>query len=225
MKITIIQHVAFETPGLINEWITAHHHQSQLVQLFNGDQLPSADQIEFLVVLGGPMSVHDTQSWLAEERQLIRQVVTQNIPMIGICLGAQQLAMTFGGQITQSPAEVGWGPVASTHTTRQLLPKFPRQFEALHWHGEGFELPQQSVPLFTSPTWSNQGFQFLNAIGLQFHLETTPTTLLSLVGEDRDFLKQSVFDTNVDAVVNHVIDDQNRQSLFQILDYLTTASN
>lgn len=225
MKITIIQHVAFETPGLINEWIRAHGYHSDLIQTFNGDSLPSADDIEFLVVLGGPMSVHDDHAWLKEERRLIRTVVTRNLPMLGICLGAQQLAMTFGAQVTPSPIEVGWGPVASSQTTRQLLKKFPRQFTALHWHGEGFEMPLQSIPLFSSPTWANQGFQFLNAIGLQFHLETTPTTLLSLVGEDREFIKQSIFDTSVDQVINHPLDPRNQDLLFQILDYLTVAAN
>lgn len=224
MKVTIIQHVPFETPGLISRWITKRGFKSEIIKLFANQPLPKPADIEFLIVLGGPMSVNDSDQWIKDERQLINKVVTSNKPMLGICLGAQQLAVAFGSKVSSSPVEVGWAPVASTLTAKQLF-NAPMSNDVLHWHGEGFNLPVQSVSLFTSNNWQNQGFQFLRAIGLQFHLETTDQSLPPLVNADTAFIKKSIFDTSPEIILSHQIERQNEELLDNILDYLVRITD
>lgn len=220
MKVTILQHAAFEKPGLITDWINMNGYETQTIKIFEQHPLPVAAEIEFLIVLGGPMSVNDSTKWITAERKLIEQVVVTNKPMLGICLGAQQLAATFGGQIKPSPKEVGFGSIEATMTAMQVLDA-PRNCDVLHWHSEGFTLPVQAIPLFKSELWPNQGFQFLNAIGLQFHLEATPSTVTDLLAADAQFLKGSALEADENRVTQHLIDDNARQLLFNILDYLT----
>ncbi|RCW62747.1 type 1 glutamine amidotransferase [Saliterribacillus persicus] len=215
MKIHIIQHVPFEKPGLILEWINERRHTYEVVKIFDQESFPSSDEVEYLVVLGGPMSANDSDEWIATERQLIKEVVEQQKPMFGICLGAQQLAKVFGGSIVPAPQEVGWENVQSVSTGKNM--------SVLHWHGEGFTLPEKSILLYSSSRWENQGFRIHNAIGLQFHFETTETTLSEIVGADAEFLGQSVFKTSVEETLDYSIPSENKEVLFSMLDTLEEA--
>ncbi|GHP13074.1 GMP synthase [Lentilactobacillus fungorum] len=220
MKITIIQHVAFEVPGLIDEWIATNHHQRQLVKLFETDyQLPEPNTIDFLIVLGGPMSANDDLNWIRAERQLIKQVVQAGKPMLGVCLGAQQLAKAFGSQIIPTAKEVGLGAVESTNIAQRILGA-KTSYQVLHWHGEGFELPAGAQQLFTSRYWQNQGFELGSAIGLQFHLESTPQTLAGLIAADQPFLIGSVLGESADQLRQLPFDLNCRTLLFTILNHL-----
>lgn len=221
MKLTIVQHVPFEIPGLISEWAAKNHYQIDLVQLFNNDQhLPDPSDVAFLIVLGGPMSANDDLPWLSQERQLIKAVVNANKPMLGICLGAQQLAKVFGQPIIPTPKEVGFGPVTSSPLA-QLLFNAQDHYLVLHWHGEGFETPQGGRPLFSSQYWPNQGFSYKSAIGLQFHLESTPASLKELVTTDAAFIAGSKFAGNENDILNKNFDPNCRTLLFNILNHLT----
>lgn len=220
MNIHIIQHVPFEKPGFILEWIKRNGHKEKVVQISNDESLPQADKIEFLIVLGGPMSALDDASWIKEERRLIKEVVQSGKPMLGICLGAQQLAYAFDGEIIPSPKEVGWGKVypVSEYFSRS------NSHTVLHWHGEGFSLPVKAELLCQSDHWMNQGFLLKNAIGLQFHLETTQETLHDIINADASFYEGSVLQKSIDDVSNYKIPDDNRQLLFSLLNTLVNKS-
>lgn len=222
MKITIIQHVPFEVPGLIDQWITENRYERELVPLFeNGYQLPTADTISFLVVLGGPMSANDHLPWIQAERQLIKEVVTAGKPMLGVCLGGQQLAKAFGSKVIPTPKEVGFGPVSTSQLAQRLFAA-NHAYQVLHWHGEGFEIPANASGLFSSQDWANQGFQLGSGIGLQFHLESTPATLSGLVAADHDFIPGSRFHETPNQILNTQFDPTCRTLLFQILNNLST---
>ncbi len=107
----MIQHVAFEAPGAITKWAQLHNYPLEVIRIFAEQPLPPAAAVDFLVVLGGPMSANDPEEWLVQERALIKAVVADNKPMFGICLGAQQLAKAFHAQIVSTPKEVGWGKI------------------------------------------------------------------------------------------------------------------
>ena len=100
----VVQHVDHEGPGLIAEVLDAADIDWSIVRPDRGEDLPAADGIDGLVVLGGPMGVHDTPShpWLADERALLAAAVADGTPVLGVCLGAQQLAIA--GSVLSSPS-------------------------------------------------------------------------------------------------------------------------
>ncbi|MCP9328742.1 type 1 glutamine amidotransferase [Liquorilactobacillus satsumensis] len=221
MKITVIQHVAFEAPGAITKWAQLHNYPLEVIRIFAEQPLPPAAAVDFLVVLGGPMSANDPEEWLVQERALIKAVVADNKPMFGICLGAQQLAKAFHAQIVSTPKEVGWGKIQTTTLGQERLQIAP-QYEVLHWHGEGFTLPENGQRLFASQFWKNQGFCLKRALGLQFHLETTKETLQGVVANDAAFVQGSVLNQDATQIALQVPPVKNQQLLFTLLDALVT---
>ena len=81
MDIAILQHVDFEGPAEIENWCRQTGNEYKVYRLFLGEALPKAERTDFLVILGGPMSVLDELPWLEEERQLIRVLISQGKPV------------------------------------------------------------------------------------------------------------------------------------------------
>jgi len=71
MKAIILQHVAFETPGYISNWMAEREVTSQLIRVDLGEEIPYDADIDLLVVLGGPMSANDNDPFLKQERQFV----------------------------------------------------------------------------------------------------------------------------------------------------------
>ena len=176
----LLQHVSHEGPGAIAPAIRETGADLQLVRLDNGDAVPSPDDvgaIAGLVVMGGPMGVHDDIPWLAPERALLRAAVEAGHPVLGVCLGAQQLAAALGADVvTGVERECGVGEV---HLTSAALsdPVFgaaPTPLPCVHWHGDTFALPDGAVRLAGNQAYENQAFRVgARAYGLQFHVEVT----------------------------------------------------
>jgi GMP synthase-like glutamine amidotransferase len=176
----LVQHVAFEGPGAIAQAIADAGAPLTLLRVDRGDSLPlpaALGEVAGLVVMGGPMSVHDDLAWLAEERALLRRAVEAGLPVLGVCLGAQQLAAALGAPVTEGPApEYGIGEV---HLTTAALddPVFgpaPSPLPCVHWHGDTFDLPEGAVRLAGNAAYENQAFRVgARAYGLQFHVEVT----------------------------------------------------
>lgn len=179
MRIHYLQHVPFEGLGTIEAWALNNGHTLTATRLFAGDALPKLEHFDLLVVLGGPMSVHDEAEhvWLKAEKWFVRQVIEANKPTLGICLGAQLLAECLGAQITTNRhKEIGWFPITLSDAFADVEPgrSLPRQAEAFHWHGETFSLPKGAMRIATSVACDNQGFIYGgHIIALQFHLEMT----------------------------------------------------
>lgn len=97
----VLQHVAHEGPGLIGEALSEARLRFEVVRVDRGDDLPDHRSVAGLVVMGGPMGVHDaaTHPWLVAERALIGAVVGDGKPVLGVCLGAQQLAAALGAEV------------------------------------------------------------------------------------------------------------------------------
>ena len=115
-----------------------------------------------------------THPWLPPEQSLIRDSLARKIPILGICLGAQQIAAALGARIYPNHCrEIGWFPVEQLPNTSRALSQLPRCFTAFHWHGDTFELPSGATPLAKSDQCFHQAFEYGSALGLQFHLEST----------------------------------------------------
>lgn len=192
-----LQHVPFEGLGSIGPWLDAQGFTVTATRFFDDARLPAAGDVDFVVVMGGPMSVNDEAAypWLAAEREFLRSVVDAGKPVLGVCLGAQLLASAMGARVVPNRVkEIGWYPVQAVPTADQSVFRFPAELEVFHWHGETFDLPTGSIRLARSEACENQAFQLgPAAIGLQFHLETTPESALEIVAACRDELQPSRF--------------------------------
>lgn len=206
MQVHSLQHAPFEGMGEIESWFRTAGCGISVSRLYDSPLLPRPTEVEFLVVMGGPMSVNDEQDfvWLAPEKKFIRDVIALGTPVLGICLGAQLIASAMGSRVYRNhQREIGWFPVTAVPSARGSAFKFPASIDAFHWHGETFDLPAGSVHLARSVACENQAFLLgRNVIGLQFHLETTPVMARSMVENCRDEMVLSEFVQNESAIMS-----------------------
>jgi GMP synthase (glutamine-hydrolysing) len=194
MRIHALQHVPFEPPGSIEAWARRAGHALAVTHLHRGDPLPVVNGGDLLVVLGGPMSVHDEARypWLVDEKRFIERTIAAGRRVLGICLGAQLIAHVLGARVHASDEkEIGWFAVEATAAARNaaVFEDFPRQLMAFHWHGETFDIPAGAVHLARSAACGHQAFAFgERVVGLQFHLETTPAGARDLIAHGIDEL-------------------------------------
>ncbi|MCP4699929.1 MAG: type 1 glutamine amidotransferase [Gammaproteobacteria bacterium] len=185
-NIHYFQHVPFEGPGSLEIWAKNNGHQTSATRFYENDPLPSVNDIDWLTVMGGPMSIHDTADypWLIEEKKFIKQAIDSGKTVLGICLGAQLIADALGASVyPNQEKEIGWFPVEKTPDLQTAVARIlPDTLEVFHWHGETFELPRGAVHLAKSAVCENQAFIYKERVlGFQFHLETTPDSAKALI--------------------------------------------
>jgi GMP synthase (glutamine-hydrolysing) len=177
-----IRHVEFEDLGLLAP-LLAHHGfaTSYLDAPANDDGWRSARDADLLIVLGGPIGVADTGAYpfLRAELELIGDRLALDRPTLGICLGAQLLAVASGGDVRPgSEAEIGYAPVTLTDAARDSVLEPLRDVPVLHWHQDVISTPPELPPLAFTALCGNQAFaRGPNVLGLQFHLEAEGASL------------------------------------------------
>lgn len=190
IRIPCIQHVPYESPGRIAQWAAARGHELALVRAFDGEPVPSPNRLDALIVMGGPMSVHDEgrHAWLSDEKRAIQAALLAGKPVLGVCLGAQLIAHVLGARVHRNRFhEIGWFRVEATPAGRALAPApLPSQFVAFHWHGDTFDLPAGAEHLARSEACEQQAFAVgRRVLGLQFHLEMTAEGIDALIEASR----------------------------------------
>ncbi|SEK90293.1 type 1 glutamine amidotransferase [Nitrosovibrio tenuis] len=174
--VAIFRHFPIEGPGYFATFLDLHSIPWQLVKIDAGEEVPSTlDPFSGLVFMGGPMSVNDDLPWIAPALELIRQAVVNNVPVLGHCLGGQLMAKALGGTVSNGPVrEIGWGEVsvAGNPIARTWFGEF-LNFNAFHWHGEVFTIPEDATHLLSSPYCKNQAFALDIHLALQCHVEMT----------------------------------------------------
>ena len=231
MKVQVLQHVHFEGPGSIETWFSKQRADVRFTYFFDiSPLLPVPETVDLVIVMGGPMSVKDEQKypWLKQEKQFIREVIHHGTPIVGVCLGSQLIASAMGARVyNNTDKEIGWFPVEAVDADKDVF-RFPQQMTVFHWHGETFDLPPGAVRLADSEACRNQAFQVgRNAIGLQFHLETTPETQDLLIENCRDELVDGTYiqtEQEIRSIQESAFADINAL-MEDILDFVTKSSN
>jgi GMP synthase (glutamine-hydrolysing) len=135
----------------------------ELVEHFG--TLPALGDIDGIVSFGGIESVLD--GGLEAEAALMRSAVAADVPVLGVCLGAQLLAHALGGKVVRRPRRLlAWTPLAGEW-----------EGYGLHWNEDGFEPPPGAVELLQRPDGFCEAFRVQRAVGIQFHPEVDAAAL------------------------------------------------
>jgi GMP synthase-like glutamine amidotransferase len=213
-----LQHVPFEGLGTIESWFQSKDYELTSTRFFESTDLPDIQGIDFLVIMGGPMSVNDQDEfpWLIAEKQFVREFINSGKPVLGICLGSQIIASAMGAKVFPNPVkEIGWLPIEGIDNLNGDVFRFPQMETVFHWHGETFDLPPGAIRLAKSAGCENQAFQLgKSVIGLQFHLETTPDSAQQILSHCRHELVPSTYVQTEDEILSV------NPHLYQSINYL-----
>lgn len=204
LKAHWLQHVPFERLGSIEQWLARRHARVSATRFFDRPVLPGLDDLDLLIIMGGPMSVNDERAypWLREEKEFVAKAIDRGKAVLGVCLGAQLIASALGARVRRNTfSEIGWFPVERVGAEGEaggavegLAEALPSRQEAFHWHGETFDLPPGARHIARSEACENQAFTVGHrVIALQFHLETTSVSAGALVENCRADLAPARF--------------------------------
>lgn len=227
LKIHCFQHVDYEDLGCIADWCNSKRHHITFTRFYKGDTLPSAENYDWLIILGGPMGVYEDEkySWLADEKKAILAAIENKKTVIGICLGSQLIAEVLGAKVYKNLYnEIGWFDIMLTEEGKKdsLLKGFPMNTKVLHWHGDTFDLPIHAKHISYSEACKNQAF--LNndhVLGLQFHLEVTENSIKAMLHHGKHELKNEKYIQSEKKIISFIkYIEANNNSMFRILDHL-----
>lgn len=178
-RVLVVQHVEPEGPALLAGALAAAGCELDVVRTDLGAALPrDLSAHAGLVIMGGPMSAAgDGRDYPSRDTEvaLVRDALARGTPTLGVCLGAQVVALAGGAAVYPGDGpEIGWGPVTLEPAAADdpLLGGIAGEMTVLHWHGDTFDLPAGAVRLASTPAYPNQAFRLGDAAwGLQFHVE------------------------------------------------------
>ena len=178
-------------------------HVVKEVHLYRGEELPPIEEVDWAVIMGGPMSATDTEiyDWLEDEILWTRRLIDARRKVLGICLGAQIIARAMGSRVYPArEKEIGWYPIF-VHSTAPVA--LPESLEVLHWHGETFDLPPGAVRWASSVCCPNQAYGYNKRVmGLQFHLESTAESVEALVKNSGNEIGSGRYQMSVRQILN-----------------------
>ena len=226
MRIHVLQHVPFEDAANIGVWACERGLSLTRTRLYLDEPLPGIQQIDWLVIMGGPMNVyeHERFPWLVTEKQYISRAIETRRFVLGICLGAQLIADCLGGRVTANAhREIGWFDVSLTPEAvgGSLLGCLPERFEAFHWHGDTFAMAPQARLLAASSACAHQAFQFDDhVLGMQFHLDYAQDSIAKMVDRCSDELTSGPFvQTDAGVLIDREKAESLKKYLYVLLDH------
>lgn len=218
-----IRHVEIEHLGMLAPLLKEKGFKIDYLDTPKGNVLKDPlDRYDLLVVLGGYMGTYETDKYpfLFHEFKLIEEALKKDIPILGICLGAQMLAKVLGARVYKGRKgrEIGWFKITKT-CEHPYFRYFPPQMTVFEWHGDTFDLPQEAVRIYSSERYENQAFVYKKTVGLQFHIEVDKKMIESWTeAYQEDFFKAGV---NPESLLEI---DENRIEILPSLSYLFLAN-
>jgi GMP synthase-like glutamine amidotransferase len=168
--VLIVQNTRIESSGYLGELLNDDGFEITIVNAKH-ERLPDRD-FSLVAILGASESANDPLPYLQAEQQLIKKCVEDDVPVLGICLGSQLIAKTFGAEVyAGQKKEIGFYNDLVICNDSEFFSNFKNPFTVFHWHGETFNLPAGATLLASSGDYLNQAFRYKSAVGLQFHLE------------------------------------------------------
>ena len=226
MNIACIQHVDFESPGVIETWAKKGNHFFQIFKPYKAEAFPNPTDFDFIISMGGPQSPNDAPhlSYLQDEINFLKKGIEDQKYVLGFCLGAQLMGEALGGKTLKSPEkEVGVFPITLTKEGAKdpLFHDFPSSFPVIHWHNDMPGSTQTAVLLASSQGCPIQGYRYgPRAYGLQFHMEITKKGIQDLMTHAPDDLKPSRFTQSPDELLQQDYDSIHQQ-MYVLLDRLS----
>lgn len=198
LRVLVIMHVESEGPGLFGGLLQAAGAEVRTARLHLGDALPAVGEIDAALSMGGPMNVYEEALYpfLRDETRFLQEAAARDLPVLGICLGAQMIAKAAGAAVTKNPVqELGWSTVSLTAEglADPLFSGLPAVLPVFQWHGDTFAVPEGGALLATGSDCRNQALRHRNSWGLQFHLEADRALLASWFAgapEEREILRR-----------------------------------
>jgi GMP synthase (glutamine-hydrolysing) len=187
MRVLAIVQQADAGPGVFAE--AAAGRGDQLDQWLIADGEPPADPLGYDAVMtfGGSMNVDQEgeHSWLRTQKELLGVLLAAEVPLLGVCLGAQLLAEAAGEKPGRAPRpEIGWRPVELTETGREdpLIGSLPSAFDAFQWHS--YEMGLDDAEVLARSEVCAQAARFGPAAwAIQFHAEVSAADALSWIAD------------------------------------------
>ncbi len=188
MRCDVVRFVAFEDLGVWEDELTAQGFTVRYLDVGVDDVEPAA-RADLTVVLGAPIDADDDARYpyLADVRAVLASRAESDLPTLGICLGAQLMAMVLGGGVERGQRELGWSPLTPTAeavgTPWELVASAP----VLHWHADHIVLPTGATSLASTAATRHQAFVQGRQVGFQCHPEVDPEAIERwLIGHTAD---------------------------------------
>ena len=200
MRVLSVTHGPSVPGGVFDEAVEAAGHSLERWQVPDGATPDPAGRYDAVMVFGGSMhpDQDDRFDWLGSEAEFLGDVLAAEVPVLGVCLGAQMLARAAGAGVRAATTpEIGWYEVSLTPegSSDPVLGVLPTRATVFQWHHYTFDVPEGGVELARSEVCT-QAFRLdgRRAWGIQFHAEVTYPMLESWVGEDPDELPMPAAD-------------------------------
>jgi GMP synthase (glutamine-hydrolysing) len=173
--VLIVLHQEHSSPGRVGQMLSKLGYPLDIRRPRFDDPLPETmDAHSAAVIFGGPQSANDGDDFVKREIDWIGVPLRDKKPYLGICLGAQMMALHLGSRVYPHPdghAEVGYYPIRPTKVGRKVCAEWPDH--VYQWHREGFDLPEHGELLAEGDAFSVQAFRYGTGYALQFHPEVT----------------------------------------------------
>jgi GMP synthase-like glutamine amidotransferase len=182
--VLIVTHLKDRSTGLVRACLEAEGCEVVQVDKVSGDPLPGVSAVSGIVAMGGRESATrvDGDAFLGSEVELMADALEREVPVLGLCLGAQLLAVAGGGRVSAIGRMVAdWEPVSMRPeaVSDPVFGALPDGLPVLKWHEDMIEVPPGATALATAPGPGAALYRIgETAWGSQAHLEVTPQLLV-----------------------------------------------